>query len=431
MGWLSLRLATGLPFLGLLLYAYLNWEGWDAAFAADGHRRARPAYLYAIHLTVAALALFEVAPGVGGLLFWAAHALAALTWGLRGDRPNWRRVALMLTVGCAVRGVGTNLYYRDVFRDLPLNAVTLPLAVALLLAGYVLLRRRAGTAGLLDRKDLGAGLGRLPWFLVQAGLLFGFIWVEASGTRLTVVAEPVRAGPGDSGLPAQGTAGKAGRPGPAHSLRPEAVPVRLARSDRDTPGPVVPGTGGGPDPGVLHLYPLQGAAGGAAVRAVLRLGMLGALAAVTLGVAWVVGHRTTPAQPATLRPALDQAIGVKAAVDHVGQTVLKVTDAEEAALGARFVQEVRPFALPPDLAARDADLIWLRRVLQRLVRLGGLRRNLTYRLELLDFPGVNAFALPGGYLFATRGPGEVRSQRGGGGRSAGPRVVPRGPAPLH
>lgn len=184
-GWLSLRLATGLPFLGLLAYAHLNWEAWDTAFAAAGHHRARPAYLYALHLAVAALALFEL-HRAWVLPFWAAQALAALAWGLKGDRPHWRRAALVLAVACAVRGVGTNLYYRDVFRDLPLNAVTVPLAVALLLGGYVLLRRRAWSARLLDAHDLGAGLGRLPWFAVQAGLLFGFIWVEASGTRLTV-----------------------------------------------------------------------------------------------------------------------------------------------------------------------------------------------------------------------------------------------------
>lgn len=135
------------------------------------------------------------------------------------------------------------------------------------------------------------------------------------------------------------------------------------------------------------------------MRAALRLGALGALAAGTLAVAWVVGHRPSPSQPATLRPVLDQAIGVKAAVDRVGQTVLKVTDAEEAALGERLAGEMGAFVH----RGPDPDLRWLDRVLQRLVRQGGLRRRLAYRLEMLDLPFVNACALPGGRLYVTRG----------------------------
>jgi uncharacterized membrane protein len=117
---------------------------------------------------------------------WALQGLLSLAWGLRRASSNWLRAALILAVATLVRGVGTNLIFRDAQLDFRLNWITVPLAVALLLAGYVALNRHREKREAQGAEGLGAGYNRLPWFAAQAILLFGFIWVEVSGTELTV-----------------------------------------------------------------------------------------------------------------------------------------------------------------------------------------------------------------------------------------------------
>jgi uncharacterized membrane protein len=89
-------------------------------------------------------------------------------------------------VACGFRGIGANLLHRDLAGGFALNLVSVPAAALILLIGYILLRRRMEGEARLDLQGLGAGVNRLPWLLIQALLLFGFIWVEASGTQLTV-----------------------------------------------------------------------------------------------------------------------------------------------------------------------------------------------------------------------------------------------------
>jgi hypothetical protein len=185
-GPLSLRLITGLPFLGLLSYAYLNWKELDfVAEAPQGAAAWRHVYLYAIQLAIAMLLLYE-GTRAWVLPLWALQALLALIWGLRQDNAHWLRSSLLLVIACAFRGIGTNLYFRDQAGGLALNLVTVPAAALLILVGYILLRRRLEGEARLDLTGLGAGINRMPWLLVQAILLFGFIWVEVSGTVFTV-----------------------------------------------------------------------------------------------------------------------------------------------------------------------------------------------------------------------------------------------------
>lgn len=180
LGGLSLRLVTGVPFLGLYLYAYLAWEAGIPDFA-----NLRAGYFYALQLAVALLVLYEV-HRAWVLPVWAIQALLSLGWGLHRENPHWLRAALILASAALVRGLGTNLYFRDDLGDFRLNWITVPLAVGLLLLGYMILNRHRESREAQGVGGLGAGYNRYPWFAAQALLLFGFIWVEVSGTELTV-----------------------------------------------------------------------------------------------------------------------------------------------------------------------------------------------------------------------------------------------------
>ena len=176
-GW-SLRLITGLPFLAMLIYARLaNEEESGPAWTS--------AYLYAIHLTVALLVLYDC-HRAWVLPLWSLHALACLAWGLRRDANAWLRSALILMIASLARGLGHNLVMRDLQGGLALNRVTVPIAAILILSGYILLRLDRSTELNPDGDGHSFGRNRFPWFAAQAILLFGFIWVEASGTLLTV-----------------------------------------------------------------------------------------------------------------------------------------------------------------------------------------------------------------------------------------------------
>jgi hypothetical protein len=180
LGGVSLRLAMGIPFLSLYLYTYLAWTQ-DQAESLN----LRASYFYSLQLAVALLVLYEV-HRAWVLPAWALQGLLSLGWGLHRKLPSWLRAASILAVGALVRGIGTSLYFRDTQQEFRLNLITIPIAVTLLLAGYVLLNRHREQGEAQGAEGLGAGYNRHPWFAAQALLLFGFIWVEVSGTDLTV-----------------------------------------------------------------------------------------------------------------------------------------------------------------------------------------------------------------------------------------------------
>jgi len=121
------------------------------------------------------------------------------------------------------------------------------------------------------------------------------------------------------------------------------------------------------------------------VNSALRITALVGLSLVTLRVMWVVGRQPTAQQSLSLRPVLDRAVEAKAALDRLGQGAFKASDEEEAALGDQLCQG---FALPSD----DSEGQALRR-----------EHRIRYRLQVVDYPAINAFALPGGHLFVTTG----------------------------
>ena len=135
------------------------------------------------------------------------------------------------------------------------------------------------------------------------------------------------------------------------------------------------------------------------MNSTLRLTALVGLSLATLGVMWVVGRQPTAQQSLSLRPVLDRAVEAKAALDRLGQGAFQASDEEELALGDQLCQGF-------SLSLHDSEgQAWLQGVLQRLEGLGALRREhrIRYRLQVVDYPAINAFALPGGHLFVTTG----------------------------
>ncbi len=187
---MSLRLLTVLPFLALLAYVYLTWPGATARLALpDWARRVRIGYQYAMVAVAVTLLLCElarawVAPA------WAALAFAVLLlWRRRGDR-HWLVAATAVAIAAAGRGIAGNLVVRDEVLALRTNLIALPLTCVALVAGYVLIRalelRAAGHEGGGEGAAAPAPAGRLAWLLSAVVLLTAFVWVESSGTVLTV-----------------------------------------------------------------------------------------------------------------------------------------------------------------------------------------------------------------------------------------------------
>ena len=175
-GILSLRVLTGLPFLGLMTYIYLAWDHLSSeSFKAA--QVAKQIYLWSIHFMLGMLVLYElhrawVVPA------WALLSLGNVLWGVRKERPIWRHIALMFAIAALVRGVGVNLYFRDEWRGLMLSDLTVPIAGGLLFTGYLVIVR--------SRREADPPLPKSwPWFSVFALLLLAFIWTRASGTVLT------------------------------------------------------------------------------------------------------------------------------------------------------------------------------------------------------------------------------------------------------
>ena len=141
------------------------------------------------------------------------------------------------------------------------------------------------------------------------------------------------------------------------------------------------------------------------MKASARVAVLACLCGATGLTMWLVARQPTPQQAPTLRPVLDRATEAKAAVDRVGQALVKVSTQEEIALGASLVEREQELGMPgisnPDQVRGQA---FIQAVLARLVAFGGPRRtDIPYRVQLIDHGSINAFALPGGYLYVTTG----------------------------
>ena len=120
---------------------------------------------------------------------------------------------------------------------------------------------------------------------------------------------------------------------------------------------------------------------------------------------WFVARRPSPQQSPTLRPLLDRATEAKAAVDRVGQELAKVSTQDEIALGRSLIARERERGFPEGTSvSRGKAQVFLQEVLARLVRAGVPRRDdIPFRIQLVEHGSVNAFALPGGFLFLTTG----------------------------
>lgn len=81
------------------------------------------------------------------------------------------------------------------------------------------------------------------------------------------------------------------------------------------------------------------------------------------------------------------------------QGISIISEAAEKRLGARAdVQILQQFGFYADPFLQD----YINQVGQRIVRVAE-RRNVSYRFKVVDDPSENAFALPGGYVYITRG----------------------------
>jgi hypothetical protein len=188
---LSLRLWAALPSLAMLVHVLLSWRRIHAGLALAEAARLRGAYLFSAHGLLAVLLLFELQrPWV--LTAWALQALATLLYGVWRNQVPWLRAALLLALAAFGRGLFENFAHWDAFALGGENLVAIPVASAALLAGYIRLRlwnpRAEEDATSSEATALFEGRHRLPWFALQAILLFGFLWMEAAGTSLTVWA---------------------------------------------------------------------------------------------------------------------------------------------------------------------------------------------------------------------------------------------------
>ncbi|MCB9399539.1 MAG: M48 family metalloprotease [Acidobacteria bacterium] len=103
---------------------------------------------------------------------------------------------------------------------------------------------------------------------------------------------------------------------------------------------------------------------------------------------------------ATAQPFVDRATEVVQAADRLGLELTPMTLSEELALGAELHRASFAGRLDPN----EEDQAYLRAVMETLQEGAELRRSgFSYQIFLLDLPYVNAFALPGGYVYVTRG----------------------------
>ncbi|MBL0313743.1 MAG: DUF2339 domain-containing protein [Holophagaceae bacterium] len=191
----SLRLWSCLPFLLVLGLVYGLWKRFHLGVLDGDYEWLRTSYLYVIQVLIGAVLLYEMKrPYV--LSAWAIQAVATLFIGVWKKDTHWLRAALLLAFASTLRAFAQNFYYWDAFALGGENLLALPAACAALLSGYVRLRlanphaEADGTDGTQTGMPsrLLSGWHRMPWFIMQATLLAGFIWQEATGTSLTVWA---------------------------------------------------------------------------------------------------------------------------------------------------------------------------------------------------------------------------------------------------
>ncbi|HJW73359.1 MAG TPA: M48 family metallopeptidase [Geothrix sp.] len=135
----------------------------------------------------------------------------------------------------------------------------------------------------------------------------------------------------------------------------------------------------------------------------VRFAFLGLVCAVAAAMLWFVGRQPSEQQSPSLRPILDRATETKAAVDHLGQELAKVSTADEIALGRSLIEAAREQGLPEGVGPAHArEQAYLEDILASLVAGGGPRRpDIPFRVQLIEHPAINAFALPGGSIFVT------------------------------
>jgi len=142
------------------------------------------------------------------------------------------------------------------------------------------------------------------------------------------------------------------------------------------------------------------------VKTSIRFVFLGTLLIATGIVMWIVGRHATSQQAPSLRPVLDRATEAKATLDHVGQELAKMSTEDEIALGQSLIaMEMEKNRFPETSpGVRNQDQVYLNAIQGQLVANGGLRRpDISYRVQILEHPAINAFAMPGGFLFVTTG----------------------------
>src|SRR5262245_31894978 len=82
-----------------------------------------------------------------------------------------------------------------------------------------------------------------------------------------------------------------------------------------------------------------------------------------------------------------------------GQGLFKLSESDEIAIGQQASQEVDKKEKILDNPALTA---YIDRIGQALVQKSG-RSNIKYQFKIIDSPDVNAFALPGGFIYVNRG----------------------------
>jgi hypothetical protein len=205
-GPLSLRMITVAPFLGFLLYAFKTWDGTTKPIRLNERlQELRHTYLYgsvAVSATWLAYELWRA----WVIVAWGGLAILLLLRWRRGGNTHWRLSALGLGIAAVARGISVNLYYRDEIADFPVNLLTVPLAAAALLAGYLMIRlaelraHRGGDAGAPSQVGEAPGRSsndgqrfpdvvrrhRMIWLVLFVALVTGFLWVETSGPIFTI-----------------------------------------------------------------------------------------------------------------------------------------------------------------------------------------------------------------------------------------------------
>ena len=134
----------------------------------------------------------------------------------------------------------------------------------------------------------------------------------------------------------------------------------------------------------------------------IRLFLLFGLVLLSGGVLWLVLTRNTPQQEMSVSPLLDRGTETLQALDRLGQIATRLSIKEEQEIGAKIAASMGQNQ--QSYLENDPETNYLQGILDELTAKASLQRpTMTYKIQFLDYPVVNAFALPGGFLFVTRG----------------------------